>query len=467
LIAQGEIEQKSYELGVHVSHVQRDYVFGWLLSGIYKPDNPLQNLLILKGGNCFRKAYFERTRYSNDLDFASQVRIEPNVLLQGLRQACTSAATHSGIEFLVDDSRVKELTRADSESRIFDARVYFKSFYGEEDFRLRVDIDVKEYDRIFLPVQSRRLIHSYSDAAQCNATIQCVQIEELLASKLRALLHRHHSPDLYDFVNAVFVQKVLDVSRKEILSTFLKQTIYEPDPQAAKALLLQLPFALLKGFWNEYLVCPKSNVITFEDAQSWFVRSVTDLFALAEPRYGYAGAGDWNRTRRYFGAEYRDAIIEAGRLQRVIRLGYDGLERVVEPYALVFKRKVGGDAREYFYGWTRSGGRSGPGIRAYTADKVQNIAVTEESFDPRYPIELAKAGDFFAKPFASGDRAPRSSSSRSFGRTSRSTTYGSQAYTIQCPVCDKRFKRAKYDTKLNAHEDRYGNRCYGRVGYMV
>ena len=79
--------------------------------------------------------------------------------------------------------------------------------------RIRVDLDVKEFDRLFLPIQSRRLIHAYSDAAQCQADIQCVKLEELLASKLKALLQRQHSPDLYDFVHAVFFQKVLNISR--------------------------------------------------------------------------------------------------------------------------------------------------------------------------------------------------------------------------------------------------------------
>lgn len=356
--------------------MQRDYVFGWLLSGIYQTDNPLHRLLVLKGGNCFRKAYFEHTRYSNDLDFSSQVRVEPD-------------------------------------------------------------------------------------------TLQCLQLEELLASKLRALLHRHHSPELYDFVNAVFVQKVLNVSRTQVLTTFLKQTIYEPDPQAAKGLLLQLPFQLLRSLWHQYLVCPKTNMISFEEAQTWFTTTVSEIFALAETRYGYVGAGDWGRTRRYFAAEFRDKIIEAGRLQRLIRLGYEGRERVVEPYALAFKRKVNGDAREYFYGWSRSGGRSGPGIRAYTADKVQSISLTEEAFEPRYPIETAKTGGFFARPFSSGERAPRRRLSAPFGGNPSRGSAWSNEYTVECPVCSKRFKRTKYDAKLNPHKGQYGNNCYGRIGYIV
>ena len=42
-----------------------------LLSGIYSASD-LGKDLALKGGNCFRKAYFRRARFSNDLDFAAE-----------------------------------------------------------------------------------------------------------------------------------------------------------------------------------------------------------------------------------------------------------------------------------------------------------------------------------------------------------------------------------------------------------
>jgi predicted nucleotidyltransferase component of viral defense system len=158
MIDKPEIDAKAEELGVHPANVQRDYVFGWLLSGLCRAGNPLLPLLVLKGGNCFRKAYFEHARFSNDLDFSTQTELDVGLLLQGIKQACEFATDQSGVEFLVDESRVTERSLADSESRIYEARIYFKSFYGEEDVRIRVDLDVKEYDRLFLPIQTRRLI---------------------------------------------------------------------------------------------------------------------------------------------------------------------------------------------------------------------------------------------------------------------------------------------------------------------
>src|SRR5207249_11988610 len=109
--------------------------------------------LIIKGGNSFRKSYYEHGRFSNDLDFSTQTELDVDLLLEGLKQACAAAGERSGVEFLIDDSRVSEKRLADAEARIYEARVYFKSFYGEEDARIRVDVEVIEYDRRFLPIQ--------------------------------------------------------------------------------------------------------------------------------------------------------------------------------------------------------------------------------------------------------------------------------------------------------------------------
>lgn len=457
-----EIDAKAEELGVHAANVQRDYVFGWLLSGISQAHNLLRPLLVLKGGNCFRKVYFEHARFSNDLDFSTQTELDAEMLLQGLKQACAFANEKSDVEFLVDESRVSERHLADSNAKIYDARVYFKSFYGEEDARIRVDLDVKEYDKLFLPIQTRHLIHSYSDAALCQNDIRCLKLEELLASKLKALLQRRHSPDLYDFVHAVFFQKALNISRREVLMTFLKQTIYEPEPAIARNLLLELPFQAIRGLWNEYLVCPKLSLFSFDNAEAWFKAVVTEMFSLVEPRFAYAGVAG-RSSLNYFPSTFRAEIMEAARLHRLLRLVYDGLERSVEPYALAYKRRRDGIAREYFYAWDLTGGRSGQvGIKSYTADKIHSVTIAEETFEPRFPIELAKSSGYFGKPYFSSSSVgtfPTRRASRGSGQ--------SIEYTVECPYCHKRFKRSKYETKLNEHKDRRGNRCYGRVGYIV
>jgi predicted nucleotidyltransferase component of viral defense system len=57
VIDRTEIEAKAAEFAIHTSNVQRDYVFGWLLSGIYG-GSPLGEILLLKGGQLLSQSLF-------------------------------------------------------------------------------------------------------------------------------------------------------------------------------------------------------------------------------------------------------------------------------------------------------------------------------------------------------------------------------------------------------------------------
>src|SRR5712664_2950860 len=260
MISRDEIESKSEEFGIHVANVERDYVFGWLLAGIYG-DSALRDTLVLKGGNCFRKAYFPTTRFSNDLDFSTQSGVNPASLAEQLNRVCDLVQAKAGVVFDKDRNSVEEKTHADTDRKTYEARLYFRDFYGNPDtITISVRLDVTQFDRIYLPIQSRHLIHPYSDAGQCEVEIKCQKLEELLATKLKCLLQRRHSGDLYDLVFSVFVNKEIDVQRPEIVTTFLRKTIFERSPGVVKGLLLDLPFEVFRGLWSKFLVCPKQSI---------------------------------------------------------------------------------------------------------------------------------------------------------------------------------------------------------------
>ena len=98
MITRDEIEVKGREFDIHTSNVQRDYVFGWLLAGIYS-SSPLRDSLILKGGNCLRKAYFQNTRFSSDLDFSVTSNMSEEFLNVELNRVCDFVQDHSGVTF--------------------------------------------------------------------------------------------------------------------------------------------------------------------------------------------------------------------------------------------------------------------------------------------------------------------------------------------------------------------------------
>src|SRR5260221_7011545 len=114
MITKNEIEAKSQEFGIHISNVERDYVFGWLLCAIYSASH-LGRMLVLKGGNCFRKGYFANTRFSNDLDFSTTASIDPNQLNIELASICDFVQDKTGVVFDKSRTRIEEKRNSDAE----------------------------------------------------------------------------------------------------------------------------------------------------------------------------------------------------------------------------------------------------------------------------------------------------------------------------------------------------------------
>jgi hypothetical protein len=367
------------------------------------------------------------------------------------------AGAASGVRFDLDRNRLVDEQQLDSERRVLKLRLYFHDFTGTtQELILKVRVDITELDRLALPVQTRQLIHPYSDWESCNAPIRCVKLEEALADKLRALMQRQYSHDLFDLVSAVFLGHELDVNRVEIVRTFLSKSVFQRDARTPRQVLLALPFELMRGFWDK-LVLPQITRLSFDDAVARFTAGLAELFApFATPERSAVG---------YFPAEYRASFLRAGTDRTLMHLRYNDQLRVIEPYALAFKRRQDGLVKEYFYAWDRTGGSKGPSIKSFWPERVQALENTDEPFAPRFPVELTKEGSLdggtFARPFSSRPRSPRSA-------RPRASTPVSQRYRLRCTYCNKIFYRGSMrSTRLNAHKDSYGNRCAGRVGYWI
>lgn len=468
MIDKDEILAKSEEFAIHTSNVQRDYVFGWFLAGIYS-ECELQDYFVLKGGNCFRKAYFENTRFSNDLDFSLKSDLTEEYIKGELNYVCDFVLANTGVVFDKGKSRVEQKKRVDLSKKVYDARIYFRDFFGKESqIIISIRLDISRFDRIYLPIQNRHVIHPYSDHKLCSREIHCVKLEELLATKLKCLLQRRHVADLYDYIFSVFFDTGLDINRSEIVSTLLKMTIFERSPGILQSLFIGLPFEFFKRFWKRYLICPRLGTIDFDKAIEIFRNHVSDLFGGLP-----VGRGE----RSFFPAEFRNIILEAGSGMNLLEVVYDGFTRIVEPYSIAYKTRKDGVSKEYFYVWDRTGGRSAStGIKAFLHSKIQNMKLMEDKFEPRFEVELSKAGgrakkSYFGKPFS--DRTYHRTKQRSDTRTRRTpaaTSYfGSSgpSYILECPVCGKKFRRTKQKTSLNRHKDKYGNYCFGRTGFIT
>lgn len=384
VITRDECYERAKVYGLNEADIQRDYVFGWLISGIFQATK-FGATAVLKGGNALRKGYFPATRFSDDLDFSTEHGVDKNSLLAELNGVCQWAESTSGIHFDIARNTSPDVREIDFERRVFKFRLYFRDMLGVKDHvDISVRMDVTECDRLALPSQERQLIHPYSDADALVTTIRCVKLEEALADKLKCLLQRRYCFDIFDVVYGAFVSDDIELDRIELMRVFLRKTIFGPSPLAAKKLLVDLPWDLFRGYWGKILV-PAASRLSFDTAIERLRNGLDDLFAPFP-----AGA---EMAYAFYPPHLRNRILQAGTDRKLLRVTYHNAIRLMEPYALIFKRRRDDAGHEYFYAYDQTGGNSHPGIKALFAHDVEALEVTDIDFVPRYEIRLAKAGD--------------------------------------------------------------------------
>jgi predicted nucleotidyltransferase component of viral defense system len=94
MIRPQEIEDKSGQLEVPISAIERDYVQNWILKDLRAID------MVLKGGTGIRKVYFENYRFSDDLDFTLLDEIEIDELNEQITNAAERTQEESGISII-------------------------------------------------------------------------------------------------------------------------------------------------------------------------------------------------------------------------------------------------------------------------------------------------------------------------------------------------------------------------------
>lgn len=467
MIDPAEIVAKAQEFEIHTSDVQRDYVFGWLLFGIFTL-SALKDEMFLKGGNALRKGYFPDTRYSADLDFGIPHDIDQGFLREEINKVCAAIQEKAGVVFVQDDTRVEEkFTATDAplpDLKVYEVRIYFKDFYGNsKHMKLRISMDITRFDKVLLDIQSLDLIHPYSDAAEVACKIRCMKLEEIIATKLKCMMQRQHAPDLFDYAYAV--QRLGGALNKdEVMRTLVKKTIFSRNPFMLKSILLKTAFDYYRQEWANSIVCAKQFLLGVEEAIAAFV---TDLDAL------FAGHSDNGFAQfAYFGADYRATIMHAARTQTLLRFRYNNADRIVEPYSLKYMQKRDGSEREYFFAFNKSGGNNPPGMRSFVAENVQAIENTDEKFVPQYPVELSKAGELPEDRYLfdpnKPERAPRV---RQVTRTANSrwsprVAISGMKYIFKCGNCGKQSIRTTFDSSPHPHKDRNGYPCYGYPTYV-
>ena len=203
MIRSQEIKEKAREYGVPTSTIERDYAQNWLLKYLYHPD------IILKGGTGIKKVYHENYRFSDDLDFSLTHPIKNKDLFIHMKVAIDKAKEEVGINFQIS-------SKLDKTETGFRGKIYFNMIQNAAGTPRSIKVDITNYDNeiILLPIEKKKVFHSYSD--ELNAEIEVYSLEEIFTEKIRALIQRTRARDLYDtgmlydLINKDKVLQILD-----------------------------------------------------------------------------------------------------------------------------------------------------------------------------------------------------------------------------------------------------------------
>ncbi len=461
MILKKEIEAKAKEFEINAANVEKDYVFGWLIFGIFTSSN-LKETIFLKGGNALRKGYFENTRYSADLDFGIPGDIDQNTLLEEINNVCNFIQTKAGVSFVMDKNSIEEKFPPGQNSplpdlRVWEVGVYFKDFYGNpEKFTLKISMDLTRFDKTIYDPVMVPLIHPYSDAPEIVCEIRCMKLEEIIATKLKCLMQRQKAPDLFDYAYSIQLLGGT-LNKEEVRHALIQKTIFDRNPYLLKGILSATDFDIFKTTWSKTIVCAKRVMIEIDHAISVFIKDLEEIFAGVTDN-GYAQFA-------YFPVDARSKIFKAARSKTCLRIRYKDAERIIEPYSLKYQQPDKQEPKEYLYVYNCSGGDNEPGWRRFISENLQSIENTEESFEPRLPIELSKSGELPENPYLFDPNKPKPAPRTRVFKVMR---LNKMKHGYQCSICGRKIIKINQNSAIGPHKAK-GNshNCSGRYGIYL
>lgn len=184
---QSLIRERANEAGVPFWVVEKDYALSYLLAAL-SATQELGDVLVLKGGTALRKAYFKDYRFSEDIDYSTQVLGPIDELDQRLGDALQFAESllEEQGPFTVQHEREKLKESHPAGQASYVIRVQFPH-HAKPLCRIKVEITVDE--PIVLPPRELPILHDYPE--ELSGSVRSYDLAEIAAEKLRALLQSH------------------------------------------------------------------------------------------------------------------------------------------------------------------------------------------------------------------------------------------------------------------------------------
>jgi len=172
--------------------IEKDYLLTHLLYLINDIDN-----IYFKGGTALNKIFLNHERLSEDLDFTvtdDLIKIE-NEIKSRLKGTIFSKITY--------DKKVDKFVRL---------VIHYKLFHEKG----TIFMDLNQRARVYLKPEEYEVKHFYSDLPKFN--VKTLNIKELIAEKISALIQRYAPRDYYDIYN--IIKKGLPIDIKLVKRKF-------------------------------------------------------------------------------------------------------------------------------------------------------------------------------------------------------------------------------------------------------
>jgi len=458
----------SREFGLRANVIEKDYVLGWVLAGIF--NHPvIGSSFVFKGGTCLKKCFFETYRFSEDLDFTLS---DLGHLDQEFLRACFNEIA----QWVYDETGIEipqNLIRFD----VYQNNRGFISAQGRIGYRgpmqprgdlPRIKLDLTTDEILVLDPVVRGVHHPYSDLPADGIRIKSYSFEEVFAEKVRALAERERPRDLYDVVH-LFRHDELDPNRSLILSTLEKKCAFKQIPVPTMDTFRNRPERdELESEWENMLAHQLPALPPFiqfwqvlPEVMEWLRGFVVKTVKEAIPVGRQAIDTTWRppaMAQAWHTATPLERIRFAAANRLCVNLRYQNKYRLIEPYSL--RRTQEGNILLYALRHESKDWRS------YRVDRIQGAEITHIPFVPVHAIELTAAGSI-SIPETTRRSGGYHVSESSIPRTSSNRQHLGPKYVIECLYCGKRFNRKTMNTRLNTHKDKHGYPCSGRNGYLI
>lgn len=395
MITKQEVLERAREWNLRPEVVEKDYVLGWVLAATAQLPT-IRDHWVLKGGTCVKKCFFETYRFSEDLDFSllPTAGYGEGDITEALRALASRTEEISGIRFHPEHFTLK--ARRDKFGRMtFEGRLGYQGPLVIPTWP-RILFDLTRHEPVINATARRGVLHPYSDTLPPDTIIRTYSFEELLAEKARALYERTRPRDLYD-VAYILDNLTEPLDRELVKSTFEQKCAFKEfrAPTAIELVARVREAEELRADWENMLahqlpyVAPVEGAIQRLDrALSWLSIEEPGQILSTSARLPVAPMAA-TAGQVIAPARLRESITEllrfAGSNRLLLSFYYSGKARLVEPYSLRWAQSTG---NLNLYAWEIASSQ----IKCFTTSKMANVEVVQQTFAPRYHVELGTPG---------------------------------------------------------------------------